>query len=30
MGMMGFKIKIDRHGDVIDMQQPSTTSSDDE
>ena len=30
MGMMGFKIKIDRHGDVIELQQPGTTSSEDE
>lgn len=30
MGMLGFKIRIDVHGDVLDVQQPGMISPDDE
>ena len=30
MGMMGFKIKINVHGEVIDVEQPGAISPDDE
>ena len=30
MGMMGFKIKINVHGEVIDVEQPGSISPDDE
>ena len=30
LGMMGFRVTINRHGDVVDLDMPATTTSDDE
>ena len=30
MGMMGFRVKINMHGEVLEVKQPGTTSPEDE
>jgi hypothetical protein len=30
LGMLGFRITVNVHGDVVDLQQPTATSTDDE